>query len=178
MQPNRLIALSAMVLALGSFGGAARAQATPKDLQVIARTLTFLEPAPTGSAVLGVVYAPGTSASASEAQALAAMFREGVTVGHLTLHARLIPAEDLASLKDVAAIFIAGDLGARMADVAAAARRMHVPTISMDMSCVQHGECTMGFSTTLTVQITLNRTACDAAGIGFIQAFRILVHEQ
>jgi hypothetical protein len=158
--------------------GAAHAQPTAKDSQVIVRALTFLESPPTGTADLAIVFAPASSDSVSQAQTLAGLFAGGITVGHLTLRPRLVPAVDLPALSNVAAIYVAGDLGPLIPALSAAGRRLHVPTLSTDMACVDRGACMIGVSTAATVRIVLNRAACLAAGIVFIQAFRILVTEE
>lgn len=153
-------------------------QASVKATQVIARAMTFLDPSPAGTAELGILYMPSQPASVEQANQMAALFGEGLTVGQLTVRPRLLPIDALPTAQGLAAIFVTGELGAATAELPAAARRMHIPTISTDLACVQQAVCTMGFDSTRTVRILLSHAACQAAGINFIQAFRILVTEQ
>ena len=62
--------------------------------------------------------------------------------------------------------------------IAMAAQRLHVPTISADLDCVQSRGCVVGFITEPTVQILIDTTAAERAGVHFTQAFRMLVREK
>ncbi|HTZ69539.1 MAG TPA: hypothetical protein VMB71_02715 [Acetobacteraceae bacterium] len=156
---------------------AARAQATARDAQLIVRTLTFLTEPPQGAAVIAIPYMPGDAASVAAARQAVAAFAGGVTVGHLTATPQLVATPDLAKLSGVVALFMPDRFGGDTRQLAAAARRLHVPLISTNLGCVEQGACTVGFSAGATVQIELNHAACAASGIEFIQAFRMLVKE-
>jgi hypothetical protein len=65
-----------------------------------------------------------------------------------------------------------------MDTIAGMAQRLHVPTISADLTCVQSRGCVIGFSTEPTVQIVIDSTSADRSGVRFMQAFRMLVREK
>lgn len=140
--------------------------------------MTFLDPAPTGVAEIGILYAQGTPDSVAQANQIAGLFGAGVTVSRLTVRPRLVTVASLPNVHGLSALFITDGLGGQGEAVAAAARRLHVPTISTDLACVQQGLCTVGVNSTMSVRIVLSHAACQDAGISFIQAFRILVTEQ
>ncbi|MDR3515473.1 MAG: hypothetical protein P4M00_06640, partial [Azospirillaceae bacterium] len=68
----------------------AQADVTPKDLQVMARALGFMEKAPTGEVVLGIVYAPGNPQSAKEAEDIQKLLGDGLKAGAMVLKPRLV----------------------------------------------------------------------------------------
>ena len=176
MRVGRLAGVAAVCAGVAA-AAPAQAQLTFKDTQIIARTLTFLEAPPSGTAELGVVFDASVVGSLPAARQAAAQFGGGVAVGHLTLEARVLPLSELGAAQNLVAILVPFDLGDTGGALAAAARRLHVPVISTSMACVERGDCTVGFRTQDTLQIVLNHAACEAAQIGFIQAFRILVKE-
>jgi ABC-type uncharacterized transport system substrate-binding protein len=152
-------------------------QESSKYPQIIVRTLTFLQAPPRGAGTLGIVFAETSPQSRANAQRLAALFENGVTVGQLTVTPRLLSSGALATAGDLVAVFVEPEAAANTAGLAAAASRLHVPVISTDVKCVVNGGCAVAFSVEDTVRITVNHAACTAAGIAFIQAFRILVSE-
>ena len=158
--------------------GPAFGQVSAKDTQVIARTMTFLDPAPTGVAEIGILYAQSAPESVAQANLVAGLFGAGVTVSRLTVRPRLVTVASLPNVHGLSAIYITDGLENDATAVAAAARRLHVPTISTDLACVHQGICSVGVNSTMTVRIVLSHAACLDAGISFIQAFRILVTEQ
>jgi hypothetical protein len=83
----------------------------------------------------------------------------------------------LANAMGIAGIFVIGELGAYSDQVPSAALRLHIPTISTEMACVQSARCILAFSSQPTVEIVLNHNAANSAGVHFTQAFRMLVRE-
>ena len=154
-----------------------RAQFTPRDGQIIARTLSFTEASVGGTLEIGIAYAPDHPISVRQAESLKAAIGESLAAGKVTLKARLIPVGQLGSTTNIAGIFVTGDLGPHLDDVVLAAQRLHVPTISTEMACVRTAHCILGFSTQPTVEIVLNHEAANNAGVHFTQAFRMLVRE-
>ena len=138
--------------------------------------LSFIEAAG-GAMEIGIAYAPDRPASLRQAENLRAAIGDAVVAGRVTLKARLLSVDQLAGASGLAGIFVTGDLGPRLDEVAAAALRLHVPTISTEMTCVRAGRCIVGFSSQPTVEIYLNHTAAGSAGVHFTQAFRMLVRE-
>jgi hypothetical protein len=171
----RLIAVSATLL---TFALPARAQFTSRDGQIIARTLSFDEAIKPGLVEIGIVYAPDRPASADHAESVRAAIGDALVAGRITLKARLISVDQLHDADGIAAMYVTSDLGPHLDDAAAAARRLHVPTISKEMACVQSSRCMLAFSSQPAVEIVLNHDAATSAGVHFNQAFRMLVREQ
>ena len=148
-----------------------------KDVQVIARMLAFMVNAPAGPTMIGIVYAPGNPDSVTEAKELAEQLADGLSIGRITLYARLLPIDQLGNGAGLAAIFIPAGLSTQAELPSEWARQLHVPAISNSLVCAQNGHCALGFVTSPTVQIILNRSVCEGAAIKFLPAFRILVKE-
>ena len=170
------VALLATLLGFG-WPDQAWASTSTKDVQIVARMLAFLVTPPTGAAVVGIVYAPGSPDSASEARAFAEQLADGLTIGRITLYARLLPIDQLGNGSGLAAIFIPASLDSQAELPSRLARQLHIPAISNSLACALNGYCALGFITSPTVQIVLNRSVCESAAIQFLPAFRILVKE-
>ena len=156
---------------------AARTEFTVKDAQVLGRTMGFVGNGMTGVAVIGVAFSVDSLASRREADAMRAIVGDGLPTGRVVLRLRLVPVEQLPTVSGIDALFVTAGLSANAA-VLAAARRLHIPTMSTDMSCVEAATCILGFSSSPTVQIVIDRGAADQAGVRFVEAFRMLVREK
>lgn len=175
----RWLSLVGLVLLL-AFALPARschAQFTARDGQIIARTLSFIEPSINGSMEIGIVYAPDRPASVSLAESMRSAIGDALIAGKVTLKSHLVPVDQLSSATGLGGIFIAGDLGSHLDEVTAAAQRLHIPTISNELACVRAGRCILAYSSQPSVEIVLNHEAANSAGVHFSQAFRMLVRE-
>ena len=154
------------------------AQFSPRDGQIIARTLSFIEAGTGGTLEIGIAYAPDRPARCSQAESLQGGDRR--CTRRRQGHAEGAPDPDRSAANrasGIAGIFVTGDLGPQLDEVARAAQRLHVPTISTEMACVRTAQCILGFSSQPTVEIVLNHDAANSAGVRFTQAFRMLVRE-
>jgi hypothetical protein len=177
---TRALALAglATVIPVAALPLAAQAVFTSKDAQVLGRTLAFAGDGMSGPAVVGIVFAPTDPASQREAELVWSVIGDGLPTGRVTLQARLVPLDQLASASGLAALYVTPGLAEGMGAISAAAHRLHVPTISTDPACIQSDSCVVGFTSAPTVQITIDRVAADQAGVHFLQAFRMLVREK
>jgi hypothetical protein len=157
---------------------AAGAEFSPKDGQILGRTLGFVGDGMSGPAVVGVVFSPTNPASRREAELIQAVIGEDMPTGRVLLRSRLVPLAQLSDVTGIHALYVTGGLAGSMDVVSAAAQRLHVPTISADIGCVQSGACVVGFSSEPTVQIIIDRGAAERSGVRFLQAFRMLVREK
>jgi hypothetical protein len=146
-----------------------------KDLQVAARALAFLDPAPTGNVVIGIVFDPGKPASRAERDALMASIGAGISVGGMTVTGTPIEADKVSAASGVTALYLT--TGVDDAAVAAAASAKKLLTISGDKACAQAGQCVMSVVTSPAVEITVNHQAAAAIGANFKAAFRMMIHE-
>lgn len=156
---------------------AARSEFSVKDAQVLGRTMGFVGEGMTGVAVIGVVFSLDSPASWREMDAIRAVVGDQLSTGRVMLWLRLVPFEQLPTISGIDALFVTSGLATSTA-VLAAARRLRIPTVSTDMSCVEAANCIVGFSSEPTVQIVIDRGAADRAGVSFVQAFRMLVREK
>jgi hypothetical protein len=168
----------AAVMILHCLAAPARADdITPKDLQVIGRTLGFVEDATTGTLELGIVYVRNEPDSVRQAKTMQQMLGDGLSAGKLVLHPRLVAADELASLDHIGALFIVPAAAHVAAVAAAAAKRLHVPTLSTDVACAEAGQCVLAFRSDPSVEIVMSREAAAVAGVRFTPAFRMLVRQ-
>jgi len=164
--------LVATALALG-LSGAAVAQTSPRDLEVIGRALGFMEGVSGADRTVAVVFDP---ASEGEAQALAQAMSGGLSAGRVTLNAQLVPLASAGSLSGAHAAVLLG-AAAGDASVFQSASAAGVMTVSTDLGCVQSGKCVMGVQSAPAVRILVNRSAADASSVAFAAAFAMMVEE-
>jgi hypothetical protein len=172
-----VLSVAAVLLTLPSPRSAA-AEFSSKDGQILGRTLGFVGDGMSGPTVVGIVYAPADATSRHEAELIKAVIGDDMPAGRVRLRSRLVPIGEVAAVTGVQALYVTSGLAAEMDLLASAAKRLHVPTISADMACVQSGACVVGFSSEPTVQITIDRGAAERSGVRFLQAFRMLVREK
>lgn len=169
--------LAAAIL-LTTSSAATPAEFTPKDGQILGRTLGYVGDGMTGVAVVGVVFVNSNAASRQEAQLVQTVIGDGMVTGRIRLQARLVEVEQLATVTGVQALYVTSGIAGNMAAVVRAAQQLRVPTVSIDSACVLAGDCVVGFSSEPTVQIILNQGAAERIGVHFLQAFRMLVKEK
>ncbi len=157
--------------------GPARADITPKDVQVMARALGFTEKPPTGEVNIGIVFAPGNPQSAKEADDLKTLMGTGLKAGNLTLKPVLVKIDDLGSAGDVAAFLLTEGVGADGAKLAAATKTKQKPCVTIDMAQVQSGACVMGIKSEPKVEIVVNKAAAADSGVSFAASFRMMITE-
>jgi len=167
-------AACAVAAALVISPGAALADPA-KDLQVAARALGFLEAAPSGSVVLGIVFDPGKPATVAERDALLAALGAGLSAGDMKITGQGVEAGKVGATSGVAALYVTS--GVNYAEVGAAASAKKLLTISGDKACAQAGHCVMSVVTSPAVEITVNHNAATAVGASFKAAFRMMIHE-
>ncbi len=147
------------------------------NVPIVARVVSFVQPAHAGAVPAAILFAPGNEASEAEAGAIERMTGSGIAAGRGTLKARRVPIGSMGSLTGYQVAFVTTGLRSEQRDISAAAARSSVLTISSDPVCVQAGHCVVGIATSPKVQITVNRAAARAANIRFGSAFLMLVKE-
>jgi len=150
---------------------------TLKDLQVIGRSLGFIEDARTGTLELGIVYVRNEPETVRQAKTMQEMLGTGLSAGKLVLRPRLVAADELGNLDHIGALFIVPGAAHVATAAAAAAKRLHVPTLSTDVACAESGQCVLAFRSDPSVEIILSRDAAAVAGVRFTPAFRMLVRQ-
>jgi hypothetical protein len=174
---RKYVTALACCLVATAVAGAARADVTAKDAQVIGRVLGFLEGAPTGIVELGIVFDPAKPESVAEAEKLRGILGDGLPSGTAKLKPRLVPIAEIAVAPKVVAFFVTRGLGTGVDAVAATAQQRHVPTITNEPVCVYSGRCVISATSEPAVEIVVNKAAAEATGTKFATFFRMLIKE-
>ena len=96
--------LALLLLLAGADPRAALAASlSPAEVQVLGKTLAFVQPLPSGATTIAVVYARGDAASLTDAGQIAAAIGDGVRVGNVVLNPQVV---DLAALATIDAAVI------------------------------------------------------------------------
>ena len=170
----RRAGLPAMIGAwLACASPAAAASLSSREVQIIAKALGFLDP-PAHGGVVAVVYAAGNKASQADAAAIVALFGGGLASGGGIVTAQQVDAASIGGSTGFVAVILAAG-----AEATAAARSTPHGLLSITAAdgLVVSGRCVMAVHSEPRVDITVNRAAAQAAGIGFTAAFGMLVHE-
>ncbi len=162
-------AIAALLAISIMFAPMAHAATTPRDLQVIARAVGFINGLPRGIVDVAVVDGPG-------ADALIAAMGRGISAGGVTLNARRVSLGRLAQ-SGARIVIVPEGQGAAHGAIAAAARQLNAVTLSTDMTCVRSGRCVVGVATSPRVEIVVSRSAATASRVSFSQAFRVMIRE-
>lgn len=146
-------------------------------MPVAARVVSFLQPPPNGAIVAAIVYEPGDATSEAEAGAIERAVAGGIATGKGTIRTRRVSINALGGLSGARVAFVTQGLRSSQDNIAAAAARQSILTVTSDLACVQAGHCAVAVSSAPRVQITVSRAACRAANIQFGSAFLMLVKE-
>jgi hypothetical protein len=169
------VAIFASICFYSSFSWA---ETTPKDMQVLGRALGFLEKPLTGSVVVGVVYAPGNSASEADLKAVQDTLAKGLKSGNVTLEAKAIPITALGSeINDLKVIFVTEGLSSQYEQIVAAIKDKGILSVTTDLGCVQAEKCAVGVKSEPKVEIIVSRAAAGAVGVAFSASFRMMIKE-
>ena len=176
----RALALAGLAAAGLAFtpSEASTAEFTIKDGQVLGRTLGFVGDGMTGIAIVGVVFEPASATSIKEAELIQRVIGNGMPAGRINLQTRLVPVGEVSGITGISALYVTSGLAANIGPITDAAQRLHIPTVSANLTCVQTGPCVVGYASEPTIQIIIDHGAAERAGIRFLQAFRMLVREK
>lgn len=169
--------LGALALALAA--GPLRAEATPRDVQLLARALGFVDPLPARGAVLAIVYAAGDPAARAAAERLAA--GEPVRLGVVPLRLAAVSvgeAVDLARSRQVAALLLTESALPEAERIARGVAGTGVLTAATEPGPVERDRIVLAVRAAPRVEILASRSAARDAGIGFAAAFRMMIQER
>nr|WP_305123163.1 YfiR/HmsC family protein [Roseomonas sp. GC11] len=172
-----LLLLLALALQALPHRAARAAEPSLRDLQVLARSLGFLEPAPRGLAEIGIVYAAGDSQGEAEARRIATLFGEGLRAGNLQLRPILVPLDRVRDSR-AAALLLARSALPQAPMVAAAVAGRAILTVATDRAPIEQGLVAMAIRSEPRVEIVVNRAAAQASGVTFAAAFRMMIQER
>ena len=84
------------VILLVALSWPAAAEFSAKDGQILGRTLGYVGNGMTGVLVVGIVFAPASAISQTDADHVRAVIGDGLPAGRIRLQARLVPVDQLA----------------------------------------------------------------------------------
>jgi hypothetical protein len=164
----------AVLTAIG-FAPSARADSlTQKDIQILAKALGFLQPAPLGESVVAIAYDPADPASRKDAETIAGYFGDGLKAGGAVLKPKVRAVGDLASGGFIAVVAASG---VKAEQISGASKALRVACVTADQTAVQSGQCLMSVKSTPKVEILISRSAATGSGVGFGSAFLLMAHE-
>lgn len=153
------------------------AETSERDLQVLARTLGFLDPPRSGTLRVGIVYDPAHAESLRLANRSAALLADpGLRIGSLELRGVLVPAADAAQAQ-VDLFLLEAGASAAGAQLPAVLRERRLPCLSTDLEQVRQGHCSIGIQSQPRVEILVNRSLAEASGLSFASVFRMMIRE-
>jgi len=152
------------------------AQTDARNLQVLARTLGFMDPPMRGRLMVGILYDPASTAAQRDANALSALFADGLRSGGLTLEAKLVPIGE-AKEADVDLFLLSRGNGDRAAALAPILKSRKLPCVSSDLDQVRAGNCTIGLQSAPRVEILLNTRLAADTDMAFASVFRMMIKE-
>jgi len=164
------------LICLGSPVASVHADATPSDMQIMARALSFMQKPLSGEVGVGIVFAPGNPESARDAQQVQRILGNGLRVGNLILRPVLVPISEVARAR-VALYFLTAGVRGEARAVAVASRARQIPCATADLAQVRQGICALGVRSQPRIEILVNRVAAQADGISFSTAFRMMITE-
>jgi ABC-type uncharacterized transport system substrate-binding protein len=157
-------------------GAPAIADITITDIQVAARTLSFLDEPMTGRVRIGIVYSLQSPRSRSQADSLYATLAGGLTVGAVVLQPVLLAIDD-ASHADVDLFLLTEHIPPSGNELAAVSAARQIPCVTTDIEQVRNGNCIIAVRSRPKVEIIVNRKAAIDSGARFATAFRVMVTE-
>jgi hypothetical protein len=169
-----VVSLIAIGLLAGLPREASAASLSGRDLQVLARALSFMLPAPTGRLTLAIAYVPDDAASRRDAEAIADLLGDGLHAGAALFRPKLMDTGSLGAGGYAAVLAAAGADGER---VMAASRNAHVLCVTADFAAVQAGRCVMAIKAEPRVEVLVNHAAAADVGVAFVTAFRMMIRE-
>jgi hypothetical protein len=167
--------LGALLLVLAGVTPA-YAEVTLRDLQIVARTMGFLDPPLTGEVRVGIIHDPGQPASLEQALAIANLMGSGLRSGNLVLRPELVALPD-AMTAQVRFFLLPGALGNNASALQLATKNRQLPCLTTDLDQVRAGNCTIGIQSLPKVEILVNRQEAVAREMKFATVFRMMITE-
>lgn len=168
---------AAMVCAAILLWAAPSAPSAVLNVPVAARVISFVQPTPSGSIPVAIVYQPGNDLSEADAADMERILVNGLKIGRATLRSRRVAVSNLGQLNGARAAFVTSGLRAYQDDVAAAASQQQILTITSDAGCVVAGRCVVGISSGSKTQIIVSKAAARRNHVRFGSAFLMLIKE-
>lgn len=167
-----LLALCAVLTAAAP----AQAEVDAKDVQVIARSLGFMNGLPGDSVAVAVLHDPAQPATGADADRFVALLGQGAKAGSAVLVPKKVAIGELAGLAGPV-ILLPNGMAAHFQRIRDAQRGRGIVSVTTDRACAENGACVMAVRASPKVEIVISRTAGTEAGVSFKQAFKMLITE-
>jgi hypothetical protein len=145
-----------------------------KDLQLLSRSLGFIENIPADGNKLVIVYDPANSHSLQQAQEIKAAIGPALKSRNRSLIPTLSKIDELSSQTNVGALFLTSGLGTE-AKVSALTKSDKIVCSTFDLLQVKNGHCLIGVQSEPKVEIIVSKSYADAIQVEFDPAFRMLI---
>ena len=155
---------------------ASLAAVTAKDIQVAGRILTLTTEPLSGDVRVGIVYDPHIARSTQDERDLMAILGRGLIVGNVNLIPVPITIDKITTIP-TGIIFVTTGLGAEAGKAGDQAVREKILCITTDLAATQAGFCALSLQIDTKVHITINLATLAASGVGFTEAFMLMIHE-
>jgi hypothetical protein len=169
--------LAVAALCLSGIGSNARAEPSQRDLEVLARSLGFLDQPPSGSVELGLVYVDQFGARRELAERLANGVEQPIRVGNISMRLRALSLTELPNVTTHVLFLVEDSLESAMS-LSAVVRGRRILTAASNPAFVSSGLIVMAVKAAPRVKIIVSRKAEQEAGISFAPAFRMMIQEQ
>ena len=168
---------ASILLGMLAFPTDSDAAAQAEDLDVLTRTLRFLQSPPRGDVDVAVVYDSRSASSVSDAKDIFSLADAKAGSG-FTLMPRLISEQALDKLDGADLVLLAADSDGLHASVFNHARASKTLVVSLQETCIDLGLCVMWVKGSPDVRIVLNRDAAQSVDARFNTTFRMMVQER
>jgi hypothetical protein len=147
------------------------------DLKAATRSLGFLQNVPRANDfVIGIVYVAGSAGSKALGQQAAERIRTLPGPKDAGLKTEIIASADLADFASrLDAIYLLPGTAANPSAIIEVARRRHLLVISNDPACLDQRCCMLMVRDTGRVEIVLDSTLAQSAGVSFSSVFAMMV---
>ena len=151
-------------------------QTTATDLAIGIRTIRFLRVPPQEKVEVAVIYDGENKTSTDDARGILSWLEANRTLIGVELVGKLIEIRSLDKLSPCAVAIVAANTNIQFFDsIHDFARRNGALTLSAELACVQAGKCTIGVTSTPTVEIIVSYRAMKDSGVQFRQGFLMMV---
>ena len=152
----------------------ARAEVTPKDVQVMLKVVGFLNPPFRGKVPVAIVFDAGNEESKKDADTLKGLL-DAAQNGPVALSAKLAAPAELATLDTKVVLVMVGLAPSAIDVIFAAVQGRRILTISTDPACPKAGKCVVSVRTNPKVEILFSDSAAQGSGIEFQPIFRMMM---
>lgn len=154
----------------------ALADLSQRDLQVLSRTLGFLDPPFSGTVKVGVVYDPEKTAGVINANEIMSILGNGLKVGTLNLLPVMVDIQQAGDANVDVLLLTAGN-GSHAESLVSVVENRKIPCLTFDMEQVRVGNCMVGLQAQPKVEIVVNRSLAGKSGVSFASIFLMMIKE-